>query len=90
MPTQMQVTLIKLSKFISSPEILKANQMLISYFPYITRYMRRSAAGKRLILISSPLQKGALFYTTSGKLQVVNTLSFALLRVFHVCFTPIV
>ena len=32
----MQVTLIKLSTFISSPEIVKANQMLISYFPYIT------------------------------------------------------
>jgi len=32
----MQVTLIKLSKFISSPKILKANQMLISCFPYIT------------------------------------------------------
>jgi len=32
----MQVTLIKLSKFISSPKILKANQMLITYFPYIT------------------------------------------------------
>jgi len=30
----MQVTLIKLSKFISSPT--NANQMLISYFPYIT------------------------------------------------------
>ena len=36
MPTQMQVTLIKLSKFISSPKILKANQMLISCFPHIT------------------------------------------------------
>ena len=36
MPTQMQVTLIKLSKCISSPKILKANQMLISYFPHIT------------------------------------------------------
>jgi len=30
----MQVTLIKLSKFISS--LTNANQMLISYFPYIT------------------------------------------------------
>ena len=36
MPTQMQVTLIKLSKFFSSPKILKANQMLISCFPHIT------------------------------------------------------
>ena len=34
MPTQMQVTLIKLSKLISSPT--NANQMLISYFPHIT------------------------------------------------------
>jgi len=33
----MQVTLIKLSKFISSPKILKANQTLITYFPNITQ-----------------------------------------------------
>ena len=33
---KMQVTLIKLLKFISSPKILKANQMLITYFLYIT------------------------------------------------------
>jgi hypothetical protein len=31
----MQVTLIKLSKFISSST--NVNQMLISYFPYITK-----------------------------------------------------
>jgi hypothetical protein len=33
----MQITLIKLSKFISSPT--NANQMLISYFQYITSVM---------------------------------------------------
>ena len=33
---KMQVTPIKLSKFISIPKILKANQMLISCFPHIT------------------------------------------------------
>ena len=32
----MQVTPIKFSKFISSPKILKAKQMSISYFPHIT------------------------------------------------------
>jgi len=31
-----QVTPTKLSKFISSPKIPNANQMLISYFPHIT------------------------------------------------------
>jgi hypothetical protein len=42
------------------------------------------------MLISSPLLKDALLYTTPGKLRVVITLSFALLRVFHACLTPIV
>jgi len=36
MPTKIQVTIIKLSKFISSPKMLKANRMLISHFPNIT------------------------------------------------------
>jgi hypothetical protein len=36
----MQVTPIKLSNFILSPKVLKANQMLISYFPFITEPTR--------------------------------------------------
>jgi len=34
----MQATPIKLSKFISSPKILKANQMLITLFPPLQNY----------------------------------------------------
>jgi hypothetical protein len=36
-----------------------------------------------------PLLKGAVLCTTSAKLQVVITLSFALISVFHACLTPI-
>jgi len=39
----MQVTPIKLSKYISSPKILKANQMLIIFFPHITEVFFRTA-----------------------------------------------
>jgi hypothetical protein len=38
---KMQVTHIKLSKFISSRKILNANQMLISYFPHITSCIKK-------------------------------------------------
>ena len=35
-PTQNASYIFKIIKFHSSPKILKANQMLISHFPYIT------------------------------------------------------
>ena len=43
MPTQNASYTYKIIKIHSSPKILKANQMLISYFTYITEFKKKNS-----------------------------------------------
>jgi hypothetical protein len=100
----MQVTLIKLPKFISSLKILKANQMFISYFSYITHisykifrfwFMIHSVTKSWVCpcigKCESPITKTTIRYFVEIILSTVckRYLKNTMLHDWHVCFQNI-